>query len=379
MRRRMLGLMASAVTALAGMSAWAEAQPAPKDDLAATLAKYEAALKRGTDWFLKNQKDDGTFGAPAPVGRTALAVSAMLGTPDAKTLRNNPAIKKAIEYIVSMKQADGSLNTAGEKGLANYQTSAALTALASFGDPAQADIRKAAAAFLLSIQNTEGTDQGSFGYNKDKRGDLSNTAFALDALKNAGLDENSDAFKNCLKFLQRCQNRSESNDQPWATDDGGGIYYPGRSNAGMIKLPNGKVVFKSYGSMTYALLRDYILCGLKADDPRVQAAQKWITANYTVEANPGMEDSQQGIYYYYMAMGKALPLLGSPTLKLPDGTERNWARDLGDKLLALQGEDGAWINNAMRWEENDKVIATSFAMAALNQCYNTLARQAAAR
>ena len=376
MRRMVLGLMASVVVALTGVSAWAEA--AAKDDLAATLAKYEAALRRGTEWFLKNQKDDGTFGAPAQVGRAALAVSAMLGTPDGKKLRDNPAIKKVIEYIVSMKQADGSLNTPGDKGLANYQTSAALSALASFGDPAQEEVLKAAKVFLLGIQNQEGTDLGSWGYNKDKRGDLSNTGFTLDALKAAGLDQNSDAFKNCLQFLQRCQNRSESNDQPWATDDGSGIYYPGRSNAGMVKLPNGKVVYKGYGSMTYTLLRGYILVGLKADDPRMQAAQKWIAANYTVDGNPGMEDKLQGIYYYYMAMGKALALLGSPTLKLPDGTERNWAMDLGDKLLALQGEDGAWINNAMRWEENDKVIATSFAMAALSQCYATLAKQAAA-
>ena len=348
----------------------------PAGDVAAKLRAYDASLKRGADWLLTQKKEDGTFGGPAEVGKAALVVTSLLSSPDAATLRDHPAVKKAVAYIVSMQQPDGSLNTPGEAGLANYQTGAALTALCLYNDPAHKPIRDKARDFLVKIQNRKGYDGGSWGYNRDKRGDLSNTQFTLEALKAAGLDENSEAFKNCLAFLQRCQNRSESSDFADAGDDGGAMYYPGRSNAGIIKLPNGKTIYKSYGSMTYALLRGYVLVGLKPDDPRVQAAQKWVTDHYTLEGNPGMPDDQtlQGLYYYYLSMAKALSLLGSPTVAASDGTRLPWASDLGDKLVALQEPQGSWVNNAMRWMENDKILATSYAMLALGECRSVLAK-----
>jgi len=341
----------------------------------ALVARCDQALRKAAQWLLTQVKEDGTFGGPAEVGKAALALSAILSTPDAQTLKQDPRVKKIVAYLVSMQQPDGSINIPGEKGLANYQTSAALAALVAYGDPAHEKVRAKARDFLLSIQNKEGNDFGSWGYNGDKRGDLSNTQFTLDALKAAGLDENSEAFKNCLVFLQRCQNRSESNDQPWATNDGGGIYYPGASKAGIIKLPDGRIIYKSYGSMTYALLRGYVLVGLELDDPRVQAALKWLSENYTLDHNPGMPEERklQGLYYYFFSMAKALGLLGKPYFTAPDGTVRHWARDLATKLLELQQPEGYWVNNAMRWMENDKVLATAYATMALSEARAALA------
>ncbi len=348
--------------------------PRPAEELVASADK---ALRKAALWLLSQVEDDGTFGGPAEVGKAALALSAILSTPDAENLKQNPKVKKIVAYLVSMQQPDGSINTPGERGLANYQTSAALAALCAYGDPAHEEVRKKARDFLLGIQNKEGNDFGSWGYNSDKRGDLSNTQFTLDALKAAGLDENSQAFKNCLAFLQRCQNRSESNDQPWATNDGGGIYYPGASKAGVIKLPDGRVIYKSYGSMTYALLRGYVLVGLELDDPRVQAALEWLSEHYTLDENPGMPEERklQGIYYYYFSMAKALGLLGKPVFTAPDGTVRHWAADLARKLLELQRPEGYWVNEAMRWMENDKVLATAYATMALSEARAALARE----
>lgn len=349
-------------------------------DLASVLKRAAEVAQAGAQWLLKQQKEDGTFGGPAEVGKAALALSGILATPNAKALCDDPAVKKAIAYLVSMQQPDGSITTPGEKGLANYQTSAAISALVAYdrltGSNAHKAVVEKAKEFLLSIQNKEGVDAGSWGYNSDKRGDLSNTQFTLEALKQAGLSEDSEAFKNCLAFLQRCQNRSESNDQPWAGNDGGAIYYPGSSKAGMIKLADGKVIYKSYGSMTYALLRGYLLVGLKPDDPRVQAAQKWITENYTLDNNPGMDGDQklQGLFYYYLSMAKALSLLKSPELTLPDGSKRIWARDLAEKIISLQEAEGSWINTAMRWMENDRVLATAYMLMALADCRAILAQ-----
>ncbi len=368
MRRLAVALTAS-LTAAAALAAAAP-------DIADLVNRADASLHKGAEWLLKEQKDDGTFGGPAEVGKAGLVVSALLGTPDGKALRDDARVKKAITYIVSMQQPDGSINTPGEQGLANYQTSAALCALAAFGDPAHKEVIEKAKKFLLSIQQKDGVDAGGFGYNSDKRADLSNTQFTLEALRAAGLKEDSEAFQNCLKFLQRCQNRSESNDQPWASNDGGGIYYPGSSKAGILKLADGKVIYKSYGSMTYALLRGYVIAGLKADDPRVQAAQKWLAENYTLDQNPGMEGDQklQGLLYYYMSMAKALSLLKSPTMDLPNGTKRLWAKDLAEKLITLQEAEGSWINTAMRWMENDRILATSYVLSALTECRALLAQ-----
>ena len=375
-------LMPVAAILASGCSSEAEpgatAPGAPKPDGAALVKRCDEALAKGAAWLLTEAKPNGSFGTPgAEVGKAGLALAAILESSGAAKLREDPAVKNAIACIVKAQQPDGSINPAGEKGLANYQTSAAVSALVAYGDPAHKDVIAKAKNFLLGIQNLKSPDDpnfGSFGYNSDKRGDMSNTQFALEALKAAGLDETSDAFKNCRTFLQRCQNRSESNDQPWASNDGGAIYYPGSSKAGVITLPDGKVIYKSYGSMTYALLRSYLFVGLKADDPRVQAAQKWLVENYALDENPGMPEDQklQGLYYYYLSMAKALALLKSPVLEA-NGKKHAWAKDLAERLLSLQDKDGSWVNNAMRWMENDKVLATSYAMQALAECRRILA------
>ncbi|MBL7223031.1 MAG: terpene cyclase/mutase family protein [Candidatus Brocadiae bacterium] len=370
-----------ALVGLLGCTSETEPKTGAPPKMAATPGKtgreaYAAALQRGAEWLLEQQQDDGTFGGPAEVGKTSLVLAAILDSPHAEKLKDHEGVKKAIAYIVAMVQQDGSINQPGEKGLANYQTSASLTALVKLGDPTHQAIRDKAKEFLLSIQNREAYDGGSWGYNSDKRGDLSNTQFALEALKAAGLDENSEAFKECRKFLTRCQNLSETSDYEHAGDDGGAMYYPGRSNAGVITLPNGKVIYKSYGSMTYALLRGYILTGIKRDDPRVQAAQKWIVENYTLDGNPGMEKGKehQGLYYYYLSMAKTLPLLGTRTLELPDGSKVDWAKELADKLVALQRDDGSWINEkSERWFEGNPILATPYAMIALSECHKALA------
>ena len=100
--------------------------------------------------------------------------------------------------------------------------------------------------------------------------DLSNTQFAVDALRASGLDPEDEAFVKALVFLQRTQNLTSVNefedkvraeDGSWQTvtsgDDGGSAYYPGNSPAGYIDLPDGRRVPRSYGSMTYALLKTY--------------------------------------------------------------------------------------------------------------------------
>src|SRR6185503_3964599 len=107
---------------------------------------------------------------------------------------------------------------------------------------------------------------GGWGYGRHGRPDLSNAHFAIEALHDAGLNSDDPAFKSALIFLSRTQNNSETNDQPWAGNDGGFVYSPGveggDSEAGMITLPDGRKMPRSYGSMTYAGLKSMIYAGL---------------------------------------------------------------------------------------------------------------------
>src|SRR5690349_12579412 len=156
--------------------------------------------------------------------------------------------------------------------------------------------------------------------------DLSNTAFALESLRAAGVPESDPAFQRALAFARRTQNRKENEtagEPAEAKDadgrtvvraaDGGSAYRPFESKAGAFARPDGKVEPRSYGSMTYALLKCYAFAGLKATDPEVADAVKWIRAHYTFDENPGFADpklAQQGLYYYFATASRALDLLG---------------------------------------------------------------------
>ena len=63
------------------------------------------------------------------------------------------------------------------------------------------------------------------------RADIISLEYGLRAMKEAELPANDAAWEKAIKFLQRTQNNSEINDQKWATNDGGFVYYPGFSSA----------------------------------------------------------------------------------------------------------------------------------------------------
>ena len=141
------------------------------------------------------------------------------------------------------------------------------------------------------------------------------------------------------------------------------MYFPGKSTAGTTDLGNGKQALRSYGTMTYAGLLSFVYADLKRDDPRVQAAYDWIRVNYSVEENPGM--GQQGLYYHFDLMAKALTAYGVGDMELKDGKKANWREDVAKKLINLQNKDGYWQNENGRWFEKDPVLATAYSLIAL--------------
>lgn len=243
-------------------------------------------------------------------------------------------MKKGYAFLLKNVQPDGGIYA---KGLLNYNTSLAMMALVTANNPAYEPILRRARAFTVRQQtdtDAAGTPDkpfaGGVGYgDKTKNSDLSNTLVALEALyhtrhliKDTAAAETQDLnWQAAILFLQQCQNLPGYNKQPWASDDaqnkGGFVYDPGASKAGEVKLPNGRVALRSYGSMSYAGLLSYIYADLKPTDPRVTAVLDWLRDNYTLDENPGL--GAQGLYYYYELMTKALTACHVDTLELKNG------------------------------------------------------------
>lgn len=361
---------------------------------------FSPAQQRGFAWLFAQQKD-GVFGdgEARAMPLTGFGLMALQTKPRAqRSKEEQAAIDAGLRWLLAHQNEDG---TWGES-LQNYTTCVAVGALKRQDDPASAPALAKAQRALLAFQNIERTgyrasdrDYGSIGYGGQQRGDLSNLHFALQALRDSGLPGDHEAFTKALTFLQRTQNLRRTNDwtgkvpdpdhegatvDATSGDDGGAGYYPGNSSAGYVVRPDGKVEPRSYGSMTYALLKAYTLAGVRSDDPRVKAAVDWIAAHWDLDTNPGADPSlgpeaaYQGLFYYYLLMAQALSTMGVDRVHVAgkDGESHvavDWRAALKKQLEGMQAGDGSWTNEqSRRWMEGEAMLATCYAMLALEHC-----------
>lgn len=381
-------------------------------------APWSTSQEKAFQWLFGQQKA-GVFSVTMPVkddkGETTMrsfpdpaftgfGLMALQSKPKSKrTGAEQDTIDRGLTWLLTQQNDDG---TFGQQ-VTNYTTCVVVGALTRWADQRKAPALQRAQKAILLFQNTESggyspsdRDYGSIGYGNSQRGDLSNLHFSLDALRQTGLPEDHEALKKAIVFLQRTQNLKSTNDysgrvphpskegetlEVASGDDGGATYYPGNSNAGYAVKPDGTAVARSYGSMTYALLKSYTLAGVQGDDPRVKAAVKWIQDNWTLAVNPGSDPAMgekvkyAGLFYYYMVLAQALDASGIDTVQVPDpdlvtsGLEPakpvNWRAALRDHLASIQQPDGTWINGKNgRWMENLPLLCTCYAMAALERC-----------
>jgi hypothetical protein len=362
------------------------ALPAPRTDY--DLARMRESAAR---FLLDPQQRVGEmwgFGPYPDLGITGMVIGALQAIPpEQRSPALEAEIARGLERLVQAQRKDGSIHN-GQ--VVAYTTSVAVLALSRSPKPEHQEAAQRGRAYLTLEQSDEtegyGEDHkyyGGIGYGGDERPDLSNLQMAMDALAAAGADAKDDAVKKALVFLQRVQNRSESNPGTArneggtfvAGNDGGGIYAPGESPAGTTVLPDGRKTARSYGSMTYALLKGFLYAGLPKDDPRVKAAYDWIRKNYSVDENPGFDvagdpdAAAQGYFYYLHTMARTLDLYGGDALVDSGGASRAWRREIAARLAALQRADGSWINDrAERWWEGNPVLATAYALLALEYC-----------
>ncbi len=342
------------------------------DDPVAVADDPVAMKQKAIQFLITTQDSNGSWTKPDAVGISGLVVSALLhsGRPV-----DDPAVAKGLAFLVSIQQPSGGIHSPVSRHQ-NYETCIALLALSQ----ANADGRyntaiKRAEDFLRGLQwdagegiETSDDTFGGAGYDSKQRPDMSNTQFLIEALRSAGAAADDPALQKALVFVSRAQNlESPHNTLPWAgkINDGGFIYTPAKGGESKAPLAaNGG--HSSYGSMTYAGLKSMIYAGVKADDPRVLAAVKWIRSHYTLAENPGM--GQQGLYYYFQTFAKTMSVIGSDQFEDARGRSHNWRKELTQKLAALQQPNGSWVNEADRWYEGDPNLVTAYCLIALRYC-----------
>jgi len=194
-------------------------------------------------------------------------------------------------------------------------------------------------------------------------GNLSMTLYAVGALFLAGVPPTDPALVAARGFVERCQN-----------DDGGFFFSPSipdGNKAGPADGAPGR--YRSYGSMTADGVRALLRLGAARDDRRVTGAAAWLERRFDAERNPGdfpagAEVRRASSYYYWTwTAAHALRDLGLGRLKTERG-EVVWAEALAEALLSRQRADGSWANPTSEMREDDPVVATSFAAAALAVC-----------
>ncbi len=350
--------------------------------------EIKQSIARGNAWLVEQQDEKGYWDDGGLPAFTALSLTALARDPNMDLSKDLPDhMKKGYDWLLQQQKEDGGIYN---RGLAVYNTATSLTALVAPGRPEYEPAIVKARKHLINNQwdigekgKTDNQNDGGIGYgSKDDHTDMSNTYLSIEALALSEKVVDDGKFGEqpsldwdaALKFLSRSQNLTVTNDQEWASDDpknkGGFIYTPGSSKAGEDVTEDGKVALRSYGSISYAGLLSLVYAKLEPGDPRVVAVKEWLGKNYTMEENPNM--GAEGLYYYYQAMAKAMNAAGIDKLKLADGSEADWRKDLAGKLLSTQRENGSWVNDNGRWMESNPVLVTAYTVQALEEIYNSI-------
>lgn len=367
------------------------AEDAPVD--ADTWTRTVASIDRGLDFLRSRQSPSGTWmggittaptdeeDVPTPIMLATTAMAMQGFAQRGHVPQADQTLHRALVAVLARRSEDGSYDSGS---LSNYVTSSVISGLASLDDDRFRQAVREGVASLAKHQwdgdegiSTRADWFGGAGYGNRGRPDLSNTQTMLQALHDSGMSPDEPAFQEAVVFLTRTQNLTSMNPAPWAGDDGGFIYTPANGGESMGSeaagegrygelMPAGQArSLRSYGSMTYAGFKSLIHAGLTAEDPRVRAAFDWIRHNWTFEENPGL--GQQGLFYYWLAMSRALRVSQQTVITDNEGVSHEWRRELADAIIARQQPDGSWRNPEDRWLEGHEELATVYAVLALEE------------
>jgi squalene-hopene/tetraprenyl-beta-curcumene cyclase len=375
------------------------------------VAQIDESLARAGGYLVARQSADGawrseTYGffRDGP-SLTPYVLSALHYLPQAGPAAGE-SFDRGVGYLAGFVDAQGTLGVGRRELVFPVYTSAMASRVVVLADrsPRHLAVQRAWLDYLRGRQLNESLgwqptdpEYGGWGFSIDvprkpppggwreplAEANLSATVFALAALSSARVAADDPAWRQALAFVERCQNYSdEPSAGDAAFDDGGFFFMPGdpaQNKAGPAgRDRHGRLRFRSYGTMTADGLRCLLRCGLAPDHPRVAAARGWLERNFSADTNPGEFAGDRAVlrdatwYYWTWAAAHAFMALGSRQIDTPRGAV-DWPAELSQSLLLRQRSDGAWVNPYTDAKEDDPLVATPWAAAALAICRSVIA------
>jgi hypothetical protein len=378
----------------------AGAQAAGREDLA---ARVDAALAKAARYMIAKQSADGawrsaTYGAMRDgPSLTPLVMSALLFLPQGGPA-GPAALRKGADYLAGFVDDRGRLKVAERELLFPVYTAASASRVVVLVERSPRYLRAQDAwlKYLRARQLNEAlgwqpsdSEYGGWGYalnvpRKPAAGaakeflhesNLAATVFALAALRSAKVHANDPAYAQALVLVKRCQNFSDEKAvADGKFDDGGFFFIPAddaQNKAGAAgKDRFGRVRARSYGTMTADGIRALLRCGLAEDHARVVAARRWLERNFSAAHNPGEFPADRAVlqdatyYYWVWAASHAFLALHVQRVETSSGPI-DWPTAFAEELLKRQRADGSWTNRFTDAKEDDPLVSTPWAAAAL--------------
>ena len=367
---------------MAGMMA-----PAVQGQLSESVRNEgEAAVRRGLLWLLAQQHEGGHWSSPEWPALTALPVWAL----SLSEFHDSEAVDRGVDRLLSLAHENGAIfvEPAEDRrggGMPMYNTAISMTALHLTGrERTQVPVLRAREYMAAAQHLGDDVFFGGFGYDATTErayADLSNTYIALEAMR---MTEDAEDFRTegervdfnrsaAADFVTRTQNLRETNPAEWVSDHpedrGGFAYHPTSSRDFKRETEDGRVAFRSFGSMTYAGMLSLIYADVDRDDPRVRSAFEWAARHWTLEGNINPGEPNEGLYYFYNVLSKSLAAYGQDRLPREGGGEIDWRREFVEKLVSVQKIDeegrGYWVNDNNRYWEGNQVLVTAYMLIAL--------------
>lgn len=329
------------------------------------VRRARAGLRRGVDHLLGLRDERGLFGSAtygllkSGQSLTPFVVDALLFLPDA--LRPDAAIRRALLALPSL-QREGALGLADLAP--DYPTYATGLAVGSWArTKTAAEARDAAMAWLLGQQLSaergwaDHPGQGAWAMGAARppsppnagHVDLSMTRRVLEGLAAAGLGPEHVPMQEARAFVERCQ------------APGGGFVYSPVERA-LNKGGCDGTVCAGYGSATTDGLLAALAVGARPEEPLITTNLAWLQRIHRVDANPGIAAGPlQGFARAMVGSYRA----GSAAVFARLGGPSGWREAMIDAVLSDQRPDGSWQNPELLQKEDDPIVASAFAIAAL--------------